>query len=729
MPEVTQLVLSVDSRQVKSASGDLGKLASAGKSAEKEANALARAYQSVGRVFGAVAASVLAREVIQAADAYKSMNARLQLVSKSASEFATAQEAIFKISQRTRSGLVETSDLYASLSRSTQSLGVSQADLLKVTESINQAMVISGTSAADAQGALVQLGQAFASGTLRGDELNSILERTPRLAQAMAEGLGIPQGKLRELGAAGELTAEKIFRALQKSSGTLQKEFEKLPTLVEQSVNSIGKSLSRLIGMVDEAAGATSKLAQTLTLVSKGIDALGDMPKLAKLAGLASDLTEANEFLNRLKAAKESPWAPLIPDLDAQLADAQRKFEEARLKFKVADGRLGVPTAGDQSTAEGRRLGLLPPTPVPEGGKKPKATRTGSVVNEAAQYLESLMRQLDATEKLSTEQQLLRDLELGRLDKVTPAQRAALVETAKKIDLEKELNTVIEEFAKLDADAQERSNRLRAEGAAVYESTRTPVERLSAETARLDKLLKDGAISWDTYSRAMLDSLENFDRVSAGANTTGKEIDQVAKNALENIQRSLGDELTNMLDGDFKNIGDSFTKMLKRMVAEAAAADIVKAMGLGSGKSGTSGLIEGLIGLFGGATPNAKGGIYNSPGLSAYSGSIVNRPTLFPFARGAGLMGEAGPEAILPLSRGKDGKLGVAGGGGTNITVKLINESGMAMQATSQRQTTAPDGSQILEVVMSAVGDALANRSGPVARGLEGGYGIRPSMG
>lgn len=62
---------------------------------------------------------------------------------------------------------------------------------------------------------------------------------------------------------------------------------------------------------------------------------------------------------------------------------------------------------------------------------------------------------------------------------------------------------------------------------------------------------------------------------------------------------------------------------------------------------------------FGSVTPNANGGVYNTPGLSAYSGQIVSKPTLFPFARGAGLMGEAGPEAILPLRRGIDGKLGV----------------------------------------------------------------------
>ena len=125
--------------------------------------------------------------------------------------------------------------------------------------------------------------------------------------------------------------------------------------------------------------------------------------------------------------------------------------------------------------------------------------------------------------------------------------------------------------------------------------------------------------------------------------------------------------------------------------------------------------------------PSAKGNVFsNAPGLSAYSGSIVSKPTIFPFAKGIGLMGEAGSEAILPLKRGSDGKLGISSSGG-GVSVTIINQSGTPVQATAKQRGNAPDGTQLLEVVLTAVGDALANRSGPVARGLEGGYGVRPS--
>jgi hypothetical protein len=98
---------------------------------------------------------------------------------------------------------------------------------------------------------------------------------------------------------------------------------------------------------------------------------------------------------------------------------------------------------------------------------------------------------------------------------------------------------------------------------------------------------------------------------------------------------------------------------------------------------------------------NASGGVYASPSLSAYSGSVVDRPTLFPFARGMGLMGEAGPEAILPLKRGADGKLGVtAGSAAPAVAVNVINQTGANAAA---RQQGAPqwDGAQwVINVVM-----------------------------
>lgn len=607
MAEVATLKLRIDSREAKTAASDLDRLGKAGKRAETSANSLTSAYRFLGRAAGTIGASLVAREVIQAADAYKNLNARLQLVSKSASEFVRAQQAVFDISQRTRIGLGQTGDLYTSLARSTESLGVSQNDLLQVTESINKALIISGTSASSAQAALVQLGQGFSSGVLRGEELNSVLEQAPRLARALADGLGVPIGKLRELGQAGELTADKVFRALQKSGSALDGEFKRLPLTVEQASVQAANSLSRLIGVIDTATGATGLLARALSGISRGTDGLSNLPQTISLGSLAKDLNNANTELKRLQALKASPFAGLVPDLEKQLAIAQQKFEAARRTFKIADGRLGVGGPGDQTSAEARRLGLTGPTPTPSAGKPTKPPRSlgggGSVVDEAEQYLKSLRSQFEATADLSVQETLLRDLQLGRLGKVTAAQEQELLGLAKQIDGFKALQDEEQLQAKRTADALAERNRVLEDGRALYDATRTPLEALAIETDRLNKLLQAGAIDWDTYSRAIFAAQDEFDSINKKANETGTELDKFAERAAEKIQSALGDELTNILEGDFDSIGDSFTKVINRMVAEAIAADLARAIGLGGGSGGGDifgGLIKTGLSFFGG---------------------------------------------------------------------------------------------------------------------------------
>jgi hypothetical protein len=132
--------------------------------------------------------------------------------------------------------------------------------------------------------------------------------------------------------------------------------------------------------------------------------------------------------------------------------------------------------------------------------------------------------------------------------------------------------------------------------------------------------------------------------------------------------------------------------------------------------------------LFSGFFANANGGVYAGAGISAYSGQMVNRPTLFPFARGMGLMGEAGPEAILPLRRGADGKLGVAGGSG-GVVVNVIEQPGSGGQ---QRQRNE-GGVQILDIfverVKSAIATDIADGRGGVPAALQSAYGLNRGAG
>ncbi|GGX32821.1 phage tail tape measure protein [Pigmentiphaga litoralis] len=130
-----------------------------------------------------------------------------------------------------------------------------------------------------------------------------------------------------------------------------------------------------------------------------------------------------------------------------------------------------------------------------------------------------------------------------------------------------------------------------------------------------------------------------------------------------------------------------------------------------------------------GLDKNAKGGVYQSPSLSSYSDQVVNRPTLFAFAKGAGLMGEAGPEAIMPLTRTPSGSLGVRaiGGAAGGIKVEVYN-NGQPVRATAT-SIQQPDGTQLIRMVLDAVGESIADGVGAVPRAMEGRYGLQRNMG
>jgi lambda family phage tail tape measure protein len=188
----------------------------------------------------------------------------------------------------------------------------------------------------------------------------------------------------------------------------------------------------------------------------------------------------------------------------------------------------------------------------------------------------------------------------------------------------------------------------------------------------------------------------------------------------------------------------SFTDLVNTILAEMAriAAKKVSA-GL---MDGVSSLIPSMAGWFSGGTASAgagaagtasafsagatyvaKGGVYNSPSLSAYSGGVYDRPQLFGFAHGAGIFGEAGPEAIMPLTRGSDGKLGVqATGQSGGVSIVINNMASDKVEATAKPRMN--DGKFEIEVLIQQALAKDMGRNGPITQGLASTFGLARSV-
>lgn len=262
MTTLAELILRADYRQVDEASGSLGNLTQAG---GKAASAMKSLAVTLGAAFGV-------REVMQAAEAYTTISNRLSLVTKSSDELYAAQSDLFEIAQRTRSPLEATAEVYQRLAQNAGALGLSLSEVGDTTETINKLMVISGTSAQASEAALTQLGQAFASGTLRGEELNSVMEQAPALAMAIADGMGVTVGALRSLGQEGKITSAAVIEALNQQSAAVDAQFAKMAPTISGATTTIKNSFIEIVGQMDQAVGASSAVASALMGISDAMD-------------------------------------------------------------------------------------------------------------------------------------------------------------------------------------------------------------------------------------------------------------------------------------------------------------------------------------------------------------------------------------------------------------------------------------------------------------------------
>lgn len=260
-----QIIVEVTDRGTRVVSRNLAGIGQSAAGAESS-------VQLLRRTLGLLTAGLGISALVKLADTYTTVENRLRLVTKSTQELVTVQSRLFDIAQQTRTAFEDNAELYNRLALSGRELGLTQNQLLGITKSINQAIVISGATGAEASAGLIQFSQGLASGALRGDELRSVLEQLPKLADVIAQEFGVGRGELRKLGEEGKLTADRIISALQRAAPQLEAEFGKITPTISSAFTVLRNAVIKYVGEADKGIGISSVFVSGITALAENID-------------------------------------------------------------------------------------------------------------------------------------------------------------------------------------------------------------------------------------------------------------------------------------------------------------------------------------------------------------------------------------------------------------------------------------------------------------------------
>lgn len=758
--QVRQIRISVDTK----GNRDLQTIANQMSGLNRNVKSLASSMGFLRSAFVGYFSSLGVREIVDMSDTMQRLNDRIAVLAGGTDEAKIAMEGLLERANRTKTSIDGLADIYARLSASTKETGLSTRALLDLTEVLQNSFRIAGAGIQEANSAAIQLSQGFASGQLRGQELRSVLEANVVIGDILAKTFNVTRGELYKMAEAGNLTAAKVMKALFDNMGAVNSQAAKLGQTFEQSLTVALNNLKVQLLAINQQFDLSGKFARgldalaekfTLLITLVGVLALTRLPllitqveRLTKvlyafaasnpitaaftIAGIVilSTFKNLKEFTDYLKFA----YASLL-DFGASVADVFVKarkavtFEWTNAQFKKeTDAIAGFADTLRAKSAEIQN-GLFQADPEVER----RTLENIQAQKERAATMEKLAKLAEAQGgKERKLKEILGDLNQeyrkGNIDATTYFARLQDFERLKlernfrdgKIELDK-FNKGLREIEENDLRRALNSNVL------TLQEFNRAIEQNKVE--ELNDQFAQGALTMQQYDYQLSNIQDKFAPGSAFMQGTQDFLDSIGtigSNIADGVKKtfqSLEDSLVEFIKtGKFnfaqftQAILDDLTRIIIRAsIIRPLAQGILGGATAGAGANSAGGSYTDVSAIA------AKGMAFEKGGIKKFaSGGIVNRPTLFSYNKGkTGMMGEAGPEAILPLSRGPGGSLGVEATV-TPVTVNIINQANADIE---QNERTGPNGEKTIELLIrTKVREQLAN--GSYDRVMQQSYGL-----
>ncbi|WP_051299235.1 tape measure protein [Marinobacterium litorale] len=312
-------------------------------SANRSSRQLTETTEAVGGGMTALARSVKAvtltlaagfglAQITQSADAWTAYENRLRLVTATQGELAQSSADVYAIARNASQQLDSTAAIYQRFAQNADRLNISQRETAQLTDTVSKSIAISGGAAASAEAATVQFGQALASGVFRGEEFNSVMEQAPGLALALAEGLSVDIGKLREMANEGQLTADVLVEALGNAAASVDEQFETRVRTISQAATEFDAAFTRIIGTLSSGTGAGEGIADAISALADVLDTLSDNADVVGAALEVALILTAGRAVAALSDLSEETLKGIMQ----KRADATASANQAKAQEGVA---------------------------------------------------------------------------------------------------------------------------------------------------------------------------------------------------------------------------------------------------------------------------------------------------------------------------------------------------------------------------------------------------------
>ena len=308
------------------------------------------------RLSAGLAGAFATSNLINIADGYNSLSARIKLATTDSTDFSKAMSGLMDISQRTGSALADNASLFSRASSSLREWGYGTQDILKLTDALANGLQISGASAEETSSLIVQLSQALGRGVLRGQDFNSVAQSGQRIMKALADGMGVAQKDLKAMADEGKLTTDKIVPALISQLSTLKAEFDSMPNSVSAASTRIKNAFMEWVGGANQSSGATANISGVMDGLAKNIDTVATAAGVLVAVGVA-------RYFSTIALGATSATAQIIQTTrseialaDAQLRGAQVSTARARAAVYRAQQAVVAARGIEAQIAAERRL-------------------------------------------------------------------------------------------------------------------------------------------------------------------------------------------------------------------------------------------------------------------------------------------------------------------------------------------------------------------------------------